>query len=153
MPRKDTVIEAGMTALVTGASGGIGEQFARQLADRGVQLVLVARSGGRLEELASDLRRHHCELAVTVYTADLTDAASVNALATKLTSSGVAVDVLHPSDDAYLALAVRFAVTCSVHRTNQLSRFGTGRGGAAGHPADGDGGSHRLGRGSFRVVA
>ena len=75
------------TALVTGASSGIGEQFARQLAARGHDLVLVARRTDRLKRLAEQVpTQAHvvaCDLA--------TDAAS---LAGRVEELGVRVDLL-----------------------------------------------------------
>jgi short-subunit dehydrogenase len=75
------------TALVTGASSGIGEQFARALARRGDELVLVARRRERLEELAADL-----PVQAHVVTCDL--ASEANQLAAKVAELGVEVDLL-----------------------------------------------------------
>ena len=47
----------GETVLITGASSGIGRELARLFAGDGAELVLVARSEGRLRELAGELRR------------------------------------------------------------------------------------------------
>ncbi len=81
------------TALVTGASSGIGEAIARTLAGRGADLVLVARRRDRLEKIATEIRTAY-GVAVTVLAYDLTDPASVSAIHEELRSRAIVIDTL-----------------------------------------------------------
>jgi len=68
------------TSLVTGASSGLGLEFARHLAARGSDLVLVARSADRLAEIANEMQATHA-VAVTSLAADLSVDAEVSRVA------------------------------------------------------------------------
>jgi len=81
------------TALITGASAGIGLELARLFAAGGYDLVLVARSAGRLEELAGELRSRH-GAAARALAKDLTHPESPEEVFRELEAAGVAVDVL-----------------------------------------------------------
>ncbi len=81
------------TALVTGASGGIGADIARLMAERGHDLILVARSRAKLAELAEALEKAH-GVGVTVLTADLTDPSAPESIAKFVADKGLSVDVL-----------------------------------------------------------
>jgi uncharacterized protein len=88
------------TALVTGASSGIGEQFARQLAQRGYDLILVARRTDRLKQLGD-------ELPVTTHVVACDLASDADQLPGQVSALGVDVDLLVNS--AGFGLRGRFA--------------------------------------------
>jgi uncharacterized protein len=84
----------GCSALITGASAGIGREFARQLAGRAGSLVLVARRLERLEELRDELTKKDPNLNVHVRAADLSQAGAVDELCAWLNQEGIAIDFL-----------------------------------------------------------
>ncbi len=84
----------GCTALITGASSGLGAEFARQLAPLASGLVLVARRNDRLEELSATLRSLHPELEIRIFQADLADSGQRYALADWLEKEKMDVNFL-----------------------------------------------------------
>ena len=87
------MLDAITIALITGASGGIGEAFARQLAARGKDLVLVARSEDKLNALAWDLESLHGVRAHAIV-ADLARHGSAAALHSETERLGLDIDLL-----------------------------------------------------------
>ncbi|MEU6312167.1 SDR family oxidoreductase [Streptomyces sp. NPDC047014] len=83
----------GTTALITGASSGLGVEFARQWAERGADVVLVARRLDRLEQLAEDLRSRYGIRAHAV-AADLAAPGAAAALHSELEAHGFRVHTL-----------------------------------------------------------
>ncbi|HEX5789763.1 MAG TPA: SDR family oxidoreductase [Luteolibacter sp.] len=81
-------------ALITGASSGLGEEFARQLAPCVDQLVLVARRGDLLEDLATSIAADHPELDIRVLVVDLAEAAQRVRLLEALAEARLAPDLL-----------------------------------------------------------
>ncbi|MTB88979.1 SDR family NAD(P)-dependent oxidoreductase [Aeromicrobium senzhongii] len=105
------------TALITGATAGIGNAFARQLARRGTNLVIVARDTQRLEQLASDLSTTH-RVDVEVVTADLATSEGMDRVADRLSESGRPIDLL--VNNAGASLAGWFGTTAIADEDRQL---------------------------------
>ncbi len=83
----------GKYALVSGASSGIGAEFAKALAARGANLILVARRGDRLDALAAEIQTAH-NVATMVITADLANKDAGRNMLADLDRRGIHVDVL-----------------------------------------------------------
>lgn len=81
------------TALVTGASSGIGYIFAKELARRGRNLILVSRSEDKLNTLANDLH-HEFGITAQAITQDLTEADAAIRVADAVAVKDIAVDML-----------------------------------------------------------
>jgi short-subunit dehydrogenase len=82
------------SALITGASAGIGHEFARQLANRARTLVLVARREQRLNELRDELRNRNAKLNIQMRVVDLCDKSQVDELLRWLEQNKIDIDFL-----------------------------------------------------------
>lgn len=83
----------GKTALITGASSGIGQTFARVLAERSMSVVLVARSEERLRTLATELSEQH-GIRAEVIVADLSREQAAREILQEVQQRGLVIDLL-----------------------------------------------------------
>lgn len=81
------------TALITGASGGIGYELAKVFASNGYNLILVARSTDKLQQIQTELAQSH-NIQTHVISQDLSQADSPLTLFDQIQQQGLAVDVL-----------------------------------------------------------
>ncbi len=104
-------------SLITGATAGIGHEYARQLAARGDDLVLVARDGTRLDQVAEELRRAH-QVEVEVLVADLVDRDDLARVEARLADRERPVDLL--VNNAGFGLKKRFLDNAADEETAML---------------------------------
>lgn len=81
-------------ALITGASAGIGREFAKQLAGRASLLILVARRQERLEQLRAELQAEHPQLRIEVRSTDLAETAEIASLLDWIAAEKFSLDLL-----------------------------------------------------------
>lgn len=129
-------------ALITGASSGIGAEFARQLAARGMHLILTARRGELMEELAAELRTKHatrceiiaCDLAAPNAVPSLLREVERRGLTVHLLVNNAGFGVVGEIDDAPLERLlelIRLNVSATVELTYRVLPGMLSQGGGA----------------------
>jgi len=108
----------GCHVLITGASAGIGEEFARQLAGRAASLILVARRVDRLEALCDELKQRNPNLQIHVRGVDLSKPEDVDQLCDWVEREKIAIDFL--INNAGLGDTGRFATSDPVRVKEML---------------------------------
>ena len=138
------------TALVTGASSGIGSEIARELARRGHGVTLVARREDRLKALADELASTH-HVRTEVIAADLTDSDSRGELPELIEERGLTVDLL-VNNAGFTTMGPVYRARAQHRARHGADERGSGRRpvhalrGRHGHPAPRRGPQHRLDR-------
>ena len=82
------------TILITGASSGIGKEFAKQLASKGANLILTARTHSDLTKLTKELESEHDNISIKTIPADLSKPNSSKELIKKINDMGLSIDYL-----------------------------------------------------------
>lgn len=160
----------GKTALITGASSGIGEALARVFAAEGADLVLLARRLDRLEELATTLRQSG--RSVWVFRCDVTQDGEMEAIVRAIESRGGKIDVVVANAGFGVAGALQklsledyrrqfetnvFGVLRTVYATLGLLRASGGRlaivGSVAGHVALPGASAYAMSKAAVRALA
>jgi short-subunit dehydrogenase len=146
----------GGIVLVTGASAGIGREFARQLAARASALVLLARRVDRLEQLRTELLARHPQLkVVVVLAADLSDEGDVAGVLARVLQQVGRVDVLVNNaglGDSALFDRAKWSRTRLVLRTNVVAVAQLSAALVPGMVARGRGGVLNVGSGAGLTV-
>ncbi|KAB1654322.1 SDR family oxidoreductase [Pseudoclavibacter chungangensis] len=112
----------GTTVLITGASSGLGVEFANEFARRGADLVIVARRRERLEELAERLRREH---GTTVHVVPLDLAAPDAAATLRARTDELGVRIEHVVNNAGFGMQGEFA-DADPERIDEMVRLNIG---------------------------
>ena len=117
MTSRAATTPAGSTALITGATAGIGAEFARQLAEEGHSVVLVARDATRLQAKAEELEKRY-GIRAEVLAADLADDGGVAAVVARLKDPARPVEIL--VNNAGIGLLRSFAENDIADETKHL---------------------------------